>query len=499
MVPQSKLRQFAARLNLKTDLLSSCSCYGFSYARGSLCKANVALFVLSIVIGWILYHGQMGSGDALILFSPNYASAPLQEVWTWYTTINGRLSQALTAIIFWPFSYFSNSPENFPYWIPRSLMLFCMLTIPLNLIFILCRTAACGFREFWFLFCLLFMVWSVNPVIYNNSIWFEFNFGAYYLPIYLITLACWIMLHIDWSKATKISYWLIHSLIYVFISLYGEQYIPTVPILFLTMALVAGSKKEKALSFYWKLIALYSFLTVIASLIYTMAPGQQLRNPYLSLKKLDLSFDGIVRWYIQAVPSGYATLFTPRGYPGLLTNAQLKIIHFSHSVMMFLVIIIMIMFGLVYVKARNREIDHMLNLNPALKTGILALGFIFAYFASVVTLMVSPYFPDRAGIYPSLLLVASFATTLLLISQTFESQVQASVRRVFSGSMRAKQWFGKQGPNLSFVSFAILLLGFVLITVTYPNFRRIIQGYSEVKLLSRVRVATYHVFTQKLT
>jgi len=336
------------------------------------------------------------------------------------------------------------------------------------------------------------MVWSINPVIYNNSIWFEFNFGAYYLPIYLITLASWIMLHIDWTRATKISFWMIHSLIYVFLSLYGEQYIPTVPILFLTMALAAGNNKEKPLSFYRKLIALYTFLTIVASLIYTMAPGQQLRNPYLSLKKLDLSFDGIVRWYNQAVPSGYATLFTPRGYPGLLTNTQLKIIHFSHSVMMFLVFSIMIMFGVVYVRARNRETDHMLNLNPALKTGVLALGFIFAYFASAATLMVSPYFPDRAGIYPSLLLVASFATALLLIFQTFEPQVQASVRRVFSGSMRAEQSFGKQGQNLSFVSFAILLLGFVFITVTYPNFRRIIRGYSEVRLLSRVRVATYH-------
>jgi hypothetical protein len=116
------------------------------FFRDRLVIANVLLLAASLPVGRVLYAGAFAYADALNMLSPypqldaaggtNVTATNLaQYVQHWYRGLNGRWSQALmNGALASATKAFGFGPESFPWWMMRSLSLFCMLATPMNLL-----------------------------------------------------------------------------------------------------------------------------------------------------------------------------------------------------------------------------------------------------------------------------------------------------------------------------------------------------------------------------
>ena len=365
---------------------------------------NLALLGLSLLIGYFLYRTALGWGDSLNMFSPyphvsmktNLSSdTMLGYVSSWYSGMNGRWPVAFLNAVG---SMFSRKlfflPEHFPWWAMRSLSLFCCLAAPFNFLFII----KLWIRKLPLLPALLviYALWSFSPNTYSNSITFDCLFTDRFLFVYLISVVA--VLIFRKAKFEKISHLLGYSLFGFFV--FFEQFLVTAPFLFLFLIVLRfRGKRNKA--FYFKVATANLVTMILASLAYFLSPGQQYRNTMIGLNNIGhLGVVKLFKWYMQSANIGYTLLFKESSSWWML-----------HSVVLIaLIVYVCVTWKNIHDAAGFKDKRERIQ---SLQLSAFALLFVFVFHCSLVTLLVSNYFPGYSAQYTTFFL-ALFLTALFL-------------------------------------------------------------------------------------
>jgi len=200
---------------------------------------NVAILVLSVVVGACFFRGALGFADGVNMFSPypkisvRIAATPYEYVSDWYNHMNGRVSQAIMDCgLFVYAKAFARTPEAFPWWLMRSLSLFCAMAAPFNFLVPAIGRGNCGLGAILGLYLTILVSWMLSYNVVTYSLWFDVLLTDRFLPIYVISLMC-IILHRGWFEQTLFGEAL-HGALYLFFAV--EQFLVTMPILFLAFA-----------------------------------------------------------------------------------------------------------------------------------------------------------------------------------------------------------------------------------------------------------------------
>jgi hypothetical protein len=367
----------------------------------------------------------------------------------WYFGLNGRWSQALmNGTLAGVTKLFGFGPESFPWWMMRSLSLFCMLATPLNFL-----AAAGAFRPHLrlmgiFLLAIVWGTWSLSQNTYAYSVWFDCLLTDRFVPMYLTSVLS-VGVASGWPTRRPL-HLLGFAAVYLFVAV--EQFLVTLPVLLAAYALrdLARTSASRAFRIFVGSIA----LSALSSVIYFSSPGQQWRNSLMNVKAPDLSPVAIFNWFQEATPLAYGVLFGPRH----------GAIYWSLHALL-LVAGLTTLLALALRSDRLRKLAAKINTKETGRWVLLATCFNAAYAASLSTLLVSPHFPEYAAQYPALLL------TLGLIF-SFAAVVSTADR------------------PLAILVTAVSAIG-VLFAITLPAVRANVASFREEAAYGRLRKAAY--------
>jgi hypothetical protein len=429
--------------------------------RRPLLVANLVILLVAIAVGYVVHRGAFGYADALNLYSPypqldaangtpKIASTPWRYVRDWYTGLNGRWGQAvMNAAIAAVSRAVRPTPEGFPWWLLRSVSLFCIFAIPLNLL------AAAGVVSGAAMVALLaiWMTWSVAPNTMAYSFWFEVLLTDRFLPAYFVSLMLAAVGNGWPANGRQVA---VFGIAYVFLSV--EQFLVSLPVLVLGVALARWEPQRIRSAARW-LPILCLGLSAVAGAIYLVSPGQRWRNSLLNTRPLSLAPAAIVDWMQQAFPIGYRALLVG-GASGRLWAAHLAL---------YLALTVAV---IVLVRSRFKNDAATGRPRTTFAPGVLAWTFLTAYATSVSTLLVSPHFPVYAAQYPTLLLAAGLA-----FAGRFAFELARLPRPTIAMAARL---------------MAIATLLAVTVRITIPALRRDAAEYREERWFGELRKRTYH-------
>jgi hypothetical protein len=376
------------------------------HSISGLASLNLLMLVASLILGAILYHGAFGYADALNMYNPapqldaasgttRVASGLPGYVRDWYCGLNGRWGQALmNGSIQMLSRSLVHRPETFPWWLMRSLSLFCLIATPVNFLR--------GTRQFGsphraqgaVLLALAWMIWSAANNTYGYSLWFDVLLTDRFVPMYLASVLA-VLVGTGWP-ARRAAPLLAFSALYLLIAV--EQFLVTLPIVIgLYGALAAGRRGWRRLEPF----ALAAVLSGVSAVIYAASPGQQWRNRLLQLQAPDLSPHGLFTWFKTAMPLGYRVLLGPGD----------AIYWKVHLLLLLGSLVLLAAGGAALVRRRASWTAGSPRLVEALTVLAAALAFQVAYACSLATLLVSPHFPEYAAQYPALLLTLALVLT----------------------------------------------------------------------------------------
>lgn len=435
--------------------------------RDPLVITNVLLLVASLVVGRVLYAGAFAYADSLNMLSSypqldaaggtNVTATNLaQYVRHWYVGLNGRWSQAvMNGTLASATKVFGFGPESFPWWMMRSLSLFCMLATPINFL----AAAGAFARQIRPMgVCLLVLawgIWSFAQNTYAYSIWFDCLLTDRFVPMYLASVLA-VGVARGWPGRRPLAL-AGFAAIYLFVAV--EQFLVTLPVLLVGYAIYGRARNGAArtLGMLTESIA----LSGVSALIYFSSPGQHWRNGLMNVTAPDLSPAGIFTWFTHAMPLGYNVLFGQRD-PAIYWTLHLLLLMAGAGAVLSATFAAW--------RARSSEPSSagpLVEREDAVRWAVFATCFNTAYAASLATLLVSPHFPEYAAQYPALLL------TLGLVFS-----VAAIARRLAA-------------PRPAAVLTAACAVAVVL-AVTVPAIRTNVTSFKEEAAYARLRKAVYH-------
>ena len=435
--------------------------------RDPLVIANVFLLAASLLAGRVLYAGAFAYADSLNMLSPypqldaaggtNVTATSLaQYVQHWYRGLNGRWSQALmNGALASATKAFGFGPESFPWWMMRSLSLFCMLATPMNL---LAGAGALARRIQPIGACLLVLtwgIWSSAQNTYAYSLWFDCLLTDRFVPMYLASVLA-VGISRGWPGRRPIAL-AGFAAIYLFVAV--EQFMVTLPVLLAGYAIYGRPPNAAARTL--RILAGSIALSGVSALIYFSSPGQQWRNHLMNVKAPDLSPAGLYGWFKDAIPLGYAVLFGHHN-PAIYWTLHLLLLLTGTGVLMTA--------GFAVWRVRSSDpsaAKQLVEREDVFRWALFATCFNAAYAASLATLLVSPHFPEYAAQYPGLLLTLGLVFSL------------AAIVRVLAA------------PRTAVVLTAACALA-VLLAVTLPALRTNVASFKEEAAYGRLRKSVYH-------
>lgn len=468
---------------------------------------NILILLISLFVSYYYYHGTLSAGDAVYTFSMHggdYGDSPLQLINHWYLFINGRVTQAVIAAVFMIFSYFSPIPESYPWWIISWLEIFCLVVTPVNLVIFLCKNNDIP-RSLGFLFLIfIWSIWSTNDIIFAPSHMHQ-SIEGYYLPVYLLSLSLlWLSkqnLDLNTKKAV-----LFYSFIYLFLSLVGEQFIPSIPLLFLTVLFVNRDIVNKK-NLYIKYLLISILLSLAAAIVFFAAPGQYIRssNVNASFTWSNFSVENLLQWFITVTSLGYDSLFHWKSNLPSDQYVNSFLFDWLPNFKIWLFFICIAVFPLIVTittwifntrQKRAGKINKKVSDNKLFRTSFFILIIHVTYLVIMSTLLISNYFPLYAIIYPSLLLAIGICMDFYLISLLFIPEAWNPLSLIifnskkFTGEMNDKNSWGWREISiiLSVICGLILSFGFT------PRLLSFITFYYKVQTLIVIGIGLTPVF-----
>lgn len=396
--------------------------------------AHLGLLIATIALGRWLYAGALGQSDGLAFInaypqatmadnlahcpvnpfpqvhprSGHIASNPFMYVRDWYEGMNGRLSVAvMDSLIAWAAKKWCPTPESFPWWLMRALSLYCLLAAPLNFMAAVGWTWAKRPGTTIALLAAVWSVWIVSPKIYIFSVIFDILLTDRYLHGYVLSWMIIGVIH-NWMGRSTWKWGLLAAGI---LFLGSEQTLLSAPILLAAAAWV-GLEGNAGLGRSWRWqVFYYSAWTCLTVVIFFLSPGQRLRNTCLPM--IPMGDFSPFEWYRRVITLGYGAIL-PRLFDSLWI---------WHLILYGGLGLIMTAWVIIRLK---KSASYRLSVDPVCAgashprqklfgTGLMAFAFLTAFLASMITLIVSAYFPPYAICYPSLLLVSGLAFSFWFI------------------------------------------------------------------------------------
>jgi hypothetical protein len=376
--------------------------------RRRLFLLNLCALVACVAAGRLLYAGAFGYADVLNMYNPypqlDAAGASTatahgfgEYVAQWYRGLNGRWGVAVVnaAIELWSKAVV-HRPEQFPWWLMRSLSLFCIVTTPLNFI-----AAGGQLKRGSFVAAALLLgawgIWSSSPNTFGYSVWFDALLADRFIPMYVASLLA-VALALGPRRghpAARLAF----GAGYVFIAV--EQFLVTLPIILAAYAFAgtSGRTVRRGLETFAACVA----LSALSGWVYVSSPGQRWRNTLLNLSAPDLSPRGLLHWFTESTPLGYRVLF------GGTYGRRYVALHLALFATLALAGAILARRAELRPVAAEADVADEGSLRG--RAWILAVAFCAAYSASLATLLVSPHFPEYAAQYPALLLTLAWVCT----------------------------------------------------------------------------------------
>lgn len=396
--------------------------------KSFLLFAHLGLLIAAIGCGRWLYAGALGRSDALYAFNPyplvtiadNIAYCPVNPfphiaprsghvvanpfvyVRDWYCGMNGRLSVAImNSLIAFAAKAGCPTPESFPWWLMRALSLYCLLATPLNFMVAVGWTWAKRPGLTLVLLAAAWSVWIVSPKIYIFTVIFDVLLTDRNIHVYVLS---WMLIGVinNWMGRSAWKWGLLAAGI---LFLGSEQNMLTVPILLMAAAWVGLEGKAGMLRDWLRQVACYSGATCLAVAVFFLSPGQQLRNNYCLPMQSIHAFSPL-EWYRQVVTLGYGAIF-----PRLADSLWIWHLVLYGGLGL-------LMAAWVIIRLKNSAASRLAVDCPRrllFGVGLMAFAFLTAFWVSMLTLMVSSYFPPYAIYYPSLLLMLGLIFSFWLV------------------------------------------------------------------------------------
>lgn len=381
------------------------NCETSTYFRWiTILKIEMFVLAFSIVFGYFIFSETLGWGDSLSFFSRPLSISEFIRLW--WVELNGRMGQAaLCAIGLLPLRWMSSTPENFPWWLVRSVDLFCILSAPLLMVAALQNVVI---PRTWLSRCLLIValgvVWTLNPRVSETSTLFSVaDLIGYSGPIFLIALAFFVLRKLNPHLFTKRSMVIGIILASFFFATLGEQYLMVFPVLVLGVALVNVAKGAIQFSSAMKIGMSSIFGALLGFVLYWAAPAQQKRNVIL-----DLHAGNLWDVYEKSITYGYMFLFHEFFS---FEKSTIWILIIGHTVLVIAVIRLAIW---------DFKNDNF-HFPPALRgSGVMLATLLVGFHVCFCTLLVANYFPGWAGMFPGLLLVMTITMVFLMLLKFIE-------------------------------------------------------------------------------
>jgi hypothetical protein len=435
--------------------------------RDPLVIANVLLLAASLLAGRVLYAGAFAYADSLNMLSPypqldaagatNVTATNLaQYVQHWYLGLNGRWSQALmNGALSTATKTFGFGPESFPWWMMRSLSLFCMLATPLNFL----AGAGAFARQIRPMgVCLLVLawgIWSFSQNTYAYSIWFDCLLTDRFVPMYLASVLA-VGIARGWPGRRPLAL-AGFGAVYLFVAI--EQFMVTLPVLLAGYAICGRAPDRAARTL--RIFAGSVALSGVSALIYFSSPGQHWRNGLMNVKAPDLSPAGLFTWFKESTPLGFGVLFGHRD-PAIYWWLHLLLLVSGTGALLIAAFI-----AWRAPSTKPSTAGPLIERQDAVRWAVFATCFNAAYAASLATLLVSPHFPEYAAQYPALLLTLGLVFSVAAIARLVAAPGRAAV-----------------------LTAACAVA--VVLTVTVPAIRTNVASFQEEAAYARLRKAVYH-------
>lgn len=454
---------------------------------------NLLILLFSLFWGARVFKGAFGFADGINMFSP-YPIIGVsgrvvvdfwEYVWDWYNGMNGRTCQAiLDGLIFVYSKMFIAAPEDFPWWLTRSLSLFCAIAAPLNFLIPAFRARLISRKATFFMLLAIWGAWTLSNNVVSYALWFDCLLTDRFLLIFLVSVMC-LVLYMGYLDQKL--YWIVlHGFLYIFLSV--EQFMVTVPFLFLAFTW-AGVGKNRPLAFWIKRIVLYFLLSSLAALAYYYSPGQRLRNLALTPNPDGFSVRGFLLWLEQDLPRGYNMLFGEHGGIAMFI---------LHGLLYLGILLAAIVTTCAFYKSKRHQGSVRERIDNLFSLSVLAAAFLTAYMASLSTLLISRHFPEYAIHYPAILLALGLAFGVLTIIQFFDSKTRQALRIVLTGAEDVGVTAAISSNPWGTVTTAAVCL-VILLGVTRPTLPKLRASYDEVMMHNRLRhVVFQHVIDSYL-
>ncbi|MDD5482442.1 MAG: hypothetical protein PHP98_02135 [Kiritimatiellae bacterium] len=394
----------------------------------SLLLAHAGLLIAAITAGRWLYDGAFGQGDVLAVINPcpqvtiadniahypvnpypqiqprsgHVASNPFVYVWDWYAGMNGRVSTAIMdSFIALAAKKWCPTPESFPWWLMRSLSMYCLLAAALNFLYAVGWIWARRPGMTIVLLAAVWSIWALSPGVYVFSAMYDILLTDRNIHTYALS---WMVIGAIRNWPAKSAWrWGIMAAGVLFLA--ADLYLFSTPVLLIAAAGLGLVNKPEMARDWLRQAFYYGAFAALAAFVFFMSPGQWAKNTFVPI--IPPGDFSPAAWFRRAVDVGYGTIF-----PKLSDSPWIwhLIIYAGLGLIMTAWIIIRIRR-----KSPGPSTAEDFDRQKLFGIGLMAFAFLTAFLASMTTMIVSSYFPPYAVSYPSLLLAIGLALSFWFV------------------------------------------------------------------------------------
>lgn len=465
---------------------------------------NILTMIVCLTGGWILYAGRLyGAQDDMLLSPLSYKS--------WELVINSYESRFYVSFAVSLFSWrllvmlFQLTPETFPWWLAASWGLFCVVSAPINIVASLNNLLRCSKRTVFVLVFACWGFWTVTPLIYDATIFIPVTFLHQLGNIYLLSVGTYLWSKPDFGRRGEKA---LLIAIYLYVTL-NPKFLPAVFVLFIGMSVLKIFLQHGSLNILFKYMLLWAFITGVALMlmVFTTDLFSQTLPKYYGGSIPNLPT--VVKNFYKPIPFGYAT------WPRLIednsgtrpwhktdwpfkfalksTYAADRMFIFVHLGFGVALTVILGWLVIIYFRRKGVLVDpYKSTLRRLLTLLWLALIFVIAFHASVISYFFTPVFPHYAKLLPTLLMTISWSCFIWAIIQLADPVVRRQLQILWEQDSSKTSLPNDQTTAVDRPTF-LLLAGVIMVVclfVVLPNVGLVIDTYRYETWLGEQRLNT---------
>ncbi len=490
----------------------------YQFVQNPVPTINIILLIICLTLGFALYADKFyGAHDDITRLPPMMFKSEWDYlVYMYHET--GFIGLALAVAPFrWLVRTFGLTPETFPWWLPASVNLFCIIGAPINLVASAKNLSRCSVTASVYLLLLIWGMWTISPIVYDTSLFLPVTLLVSHTSLYFLSLGLWL-----WSRPTWGQHkweWGVLGAIYVSVLL-APTLLPSAIILFVGMSFLKFIFQKYPIRLTFLSIGLWLGIAIILIVFLFTATGFYRRSKQdynVTLPPLS----SILRDWYKPIPFGYATFphsvegeseLRPWHKTGAPFRYTVKSTYISDRGFVIIHVLLLAMLtasigltSFAYFRVHNVISQSLeIQIRKLLGTLSLALTCVVAFHGSVVFYFFTPHFWEYSKPLPSLFVVAGWTFTVWSVIQISDPIMQYHLLLM---PRRNTPPFANDDSTVT-TSQTPFLLGICLLCaifffITLPNIGRVIDTYryeirlGEQRYKTRQSIIDVHIRTKQ--